>query len=520
MSFPLSSLPYQVVNTESALAADILTKLKTVDGANSGLDADLLDGKHLVQITPDDLAEGTTYKRMLAAEKTAMAATSASAPWVAPTIFFPDQERAKLERASGGRATIFYSADGLKTPCEVVLLPAFALADVSPYFSRARANSTAYLIGELIQANGQLYEVTTAGITGAAPPVYGVNVGDAVADGTATITLRINAYNDIDPAFSVAGVKKAGWWVGRFQASVLNGKPLVIPGQLPVAVTIDNMRAYCAAFGGGCRPMTGLDWAAIQKDALRKGVVPVGNTNYGRSHKATESQWGGVRGDRARPGDTSVATNPYTLGGSGGKLWTHNREEWGIHDFVGNMPQWTDGYKLMDGQLYIAAHDNDSALLSAAGEATWIATGIFFDSSAAGNDAGTDNIGTPRLDAAVANYTASVVPTRDFATIKADVRDLDYAAATWASYGIQAGFDAIDFLARRTAFLMGLSPKMRVGGSSPFSASEGLGYIRNNGERFAYRGGSCSSTSIAGPSYCTFHNRRSYTYAFRPVFPV
>lgn len=519
MPYPMSSLPYQVHQGDT-LAADILTKLKTVDGANSGLDADLFKGKQLNAITEDDLAEGVTFKRLAAAEKTAMAATSASAPWAAPTIFFPDQERAKLERASGGRATIFYSADGLKTPCEAVLLPAFSLADVSPYFSRTRANSTAYVIGELIQANSQLYEVTTAGSTGAAPPVYGVNVGDAVADGTAALTLRINAYNDIDPAFVVAGVKKAGWWIGRFQAAVLNGKPLVIPGQLPAAVTIDNMRAYCTTFGGGCRPMTGLDWSAIQKDALRKGVVPVGNTNYGRSHKATESQWGGIRGDRARPGDTSIGTNPYTLGGSGGKLWTHNREEWGIHDFVGNMQQWTDGYKLMDGQLYIAAHDNDPALLTAAGEATWIATGIFFDSPAAGNDAGVDNIGTPRLDAAVANYTASVVPTRDFATIKADTRDLDCAAATWTSYGIQAGYDAIDFLARRTAFLMGLSPKMRVGGPFPFSASEGYGYVRNNGERFASRGGDYGVTSGAGPSFCVFNNRRSYTYAFRPVFPV
>jgi len=515
----MSSLPYQVHQGDT-LAADILAKLQTVDGANSGLDADLLEGKHLAQITPDDLAEGTIYKRMLAAEKTALAAIAASAPWVAPTIYFPDQERAKLERASGGRATIFYSADGLKTPCEVVLLPAFALADVSPYFSRARANSTAYSIGELLTANGQLYEVTTAGTTGASAPVYPSNIGDTVADGTAVLTLRVNSYNDIDPAFMVAGVKKAGLWVGRFQATVSNGKPLVVPGQLPSSVTIDNMRAYCSAFGGGCRPMTGLDWATIQKDALRKGVMPVGNTNYGRSHKSPELQWGGIRGDGAHPGDTSILTNPYTRGGSAGKKWTHNQEEWGIHDFIGNMWQWADGYKLMDGQLYIAAYDNDPALLTMVGEDSWIATGIFFDSPSAGNDAGSDNLGTPRLDAAVTNYTASVVPTRDFATIKADIRDLDYAASTWTSYGIQAGYDAISFLSRRMALLMGLAPKMRVGGPFPFSASEGYGYMRNNGERFASRGGYCYSSSYAGPSSCSFLNRRSGTNAFRPVFSV
>ena len=470
----------------------------------------------------DNIADGTNYKRVTADEKTLVSKgieVTAQAPWTPPVFYYLDAARFHLERISGGRATIFYSASG-KVPIEVVLLEAFTLADVSPGFSRTRANSTAYNIGELLQANGQLYEVTTAGTTGATPPTYPTTVGETVTDGTAVLTLRINGYNDLDPAFVVAGVKKAGLWVGRFQATVANGKPMVVPGQLPSAVSIDNMRAYCAAFGNGCRPMTGLDWSAIQKDALRKGVIPVGNTYYGRSHKSPELQWGGVRGDRARPGDTSITSNPYTLGGSAGKLWTHNREEWGVHDFVGNMVQWTDGYKLMDGQLYIAAYDNDPALLTAEGEASWIATGVFFDSPVAGDDAGTSNLGIPRLDAAVTNYTASVIPPRDLATIKADTRDLDYAASTWTSYSIQPGYDSIDFLSRRAAFIMGLVPKIRVNGPFPFSTSEGYGYMRNNGERFANRGGLYNGTSYAGPSACYFDSRRSNTYAFRPVFVV
>jgi len=445
-------------------------------------------------------------------------AVASQAPFAVPVIVFPDLERARLERASGGRATIFYSADGLKTPCEVVWLDAFTLADVASDLSAARANSTAYAIGKMLMANSQLYEVTTAGTTGSSAPVYPTVVGNTVADGTAVLTLRVNAYNDIHPAFSVAGVRKSGLWIGRFKAGVSASKPIVVAGQLPANLSIDNMRTYMTNFGNGCRPMTHWDWTAVWMDAVRKGIVPVGNTNYGRSHKTTESKWGGIRGDNARPGDTSISTNPYTRGGSAGSLWTHNREDWGVHDFVGNRAQWCDGAKIMDGQLYISAHDNDASLLSLVGEESWLATGIFLDSPVAGNDSGAENLGTPRIASAVTNYTASVTPPRDNATIKADVRDLDYAAAAWSTWSVQASFDSIDFLMRRSAFLQGTSPKLRSASASPLSASEGYAYVRNNGERFASCGGGFDGESTAGPAYRYWNYRRSYTRAVRPVF--
>ena len=41
------------------VASDILTKLKTVDGAGSGLDADLLDGQHGSYYAPASTASGS-----------------------------------------------------------------------------------------------------------------------------------------------------------------------------------------------------------------------------------------------------------------------------------------------------------------------------------------------------------------------------------------------------------------------------------------------------------------------------
>lgn len=452
-----------------------------------------------------------------AAEKTAMSATTASSPWTAPTLFFPDAARSELERISGGRATIFYSSDGSKIPIEAVWLDAFNCADISPYYSRSRANSTAYVLGEWIMANSQLYEVTTAGTTGSSAPTYGVNPGDTVTDGTAVLTLRVNAYDDLFPAFKVAGVSKGGKWYSRFLCSVSGANPMSIAGQIPSSQTIDAIRTLATKFSGAS-PMGYWDYEALALDAFRKGIVPVGNTNYGRSHKSTEQMWGGVRGDGARPGNAAISTNPYTRGGSAGIIWTHDRSMWGVHDFVGNMSQWCDGAKWMDGQLYIAAHDADPALFSTAGEASWIATGIYLNSPVAGDDSGISDLGAPNFDSAVTNYTASVTPPRDTATIKADTRDLDYASGTWGSNVVSAGVDTVDAVKRLSAFRMGVMPKSRYNGPSPVSAQEGRLYIRNNGERFVHRGGSCYNTSSAGPRSSNANYRRSDSFAFRLVF--
>jgi len=466
----------------------------------------------------DNIADGQTRKAVTADEKTAAiaaAATTASSAWTAPTIFFPDQARAELERVSGGRASIRYSETG-KIPIEVVWVEAFNCAEVSPDFCRSRANDTLYSIGQLLMANGQLYEVTTGGTTGASAPAYPSTVGQSVADGTATLTLIQNSYDDLYPAFSVAGTKKAGLWYSRFLCDVVSGKPRSIAGQLPSYATIDQIRSYATAFGGGASPMTYWDYEALALDAFRKGITPVGNTYYGRSHKTVEGVWGGIRGDSKKNGDPTGSG--VTRGGSAGPIWTHDRSMWGVHDFVGNTYRWVDGVKWMDGQLYIHAVNNDPTLLTAEGEASWIATGIFLNSPVAGNDAGSDNLGAPNFDSAVTHYTASVTPPRTIAEIQADTRDLDYAGQTWGSIVVSSGIDSVDAAMRLLAFRMCILPKIRSSGPAPFTTQEGYLWIRNNGERFALRAGTYSNTSYAGPKCIYAYYRRSDTNAFALVF--
>ena len=472
----------------------------------------------------DDIADGTSYKRVSASEKTTVTAldtevsgASALSAWNPPRVAILDPDRFHLERISGGRASIRYSESG-RVPIEVVWVEAFNCAEVSPDFCRSRANNTAYGIGQLLMANGQLYEVTTAGTTGSSAPTYPSTVGESVADGSAVLTLIQNSYDDLYPAFSVAGTKKAGLWYSRFLCDVVSGKPRSIAGQLPyTGATIDSIRTYAAAFGNGASPMTYWDYEALALDAFRKGIIPVGNTDYGRSHKTVESVFGGIRGDLYKPGDTSGG-NPCTRGGSAGPIWTHDRSLWGVHDFVGNYYRWVDGVKWMDGQLYIHAVDNDPTLLTAVGEGSWIATGIFLNSPVAGNDAGNDDLGAPNFDSVVTHYTASVTPPRTIAEIQADTRDLDYAGQTWGSIVVSSGIDSVDAAMRLLAFRMCILPKIRSSGPAPFTTQEGYLRICNNGERFVLRAGSYSATSYAGPKAINAYYRRSRAGAFAPVF--
>jgi len=191
---------------------------------------------------------------------------------------------------------------------------------------------------------------------------------------------------------------------------------------------------------------------------------------------------------------------------------------WGVHDFVGNYYRWVDGVKWMDGQLYIHAYNNDPTLLTAAGEGSWIATGVFLNSPVAGDDLNVNDLGAPNFASSVTNYTASVVPPRDVTTIQADTRDLDYASQTWSAIAVDASIDTVDAVKRITAFKIGILPKVRSGGASPLSTQEGRLWIRNNGERFPLRSGDYNGASYAGPKFCCAYYRRSVGNAFSLVF--
>ncbi|MBY3671854.1 hypothetical protein HKH62_04635 [Vibrio cholerae] len=99
------------------------------------------------------------------------------------------------------------------------------------------------------------------------------------------------------------------------------------------------------------------------------GQQPRGNTEWGRAHDAIHEV--GRRVDGKISNERSG--NGATLTGSGPDSWRHDGTPFGISDWVGNVWEWVDGFKMIGGQFYIAAYSGQP-------EAQWIATGRYINS--------------------------------------------------------------------------------------------------------------------------------------------
>jgi hypothetical protein len=384
----------------------------------------------------DNIADGTSYKRVLAAEATALRAAG-SAPWTVPTLYFRDTYRAQVEAASGGQNTVLY--DDLGNPSVMVWVPAFTLGDIST------------LLGD-------------------------------------TSTLH--------PAFVVTSVRKPGFWVGAYQAKVISGRACSLPGQDPTTlVTFDQAKSYCTAKGAGWHLMTAWEWAAVALWCLKNSFQPRGNTNYGRSHAATYET--GTRVDGGTPGSSSGT--PRTRTGSGPASWRHNNSFVGIADLVGNIFEWNDGYKTVNGQMYFP-NDNDFNLA----ESSWPAQNAYWDGTVSGGG------GAPVLS------NATPVNVTTDSTYNSIIGE-----SGWRSLTYSANYDTIALALRQKLAAMMIAPKVSAAGSLIFSGASGAIYNRNNGERFPLRGGGCGHGAAAGLACLSLGSARSYSdsgIGFRPAY--
>lgn len=325
-----------------------------------------------------------------------------------PTIFTKDTLRASVEAATGGKVTVLYDDKGY--PSYMNVIPKFKVEDIDP------------LLG-----------------TG------------------------------VHPAFIVGGVEKSEIFVGQYAAHVKDGRAVSLPGLDPTAsVSFDQAKAYCKNKGQGWHLMTNWEWAAIALWSLKNGFQPRGNTNYGKSHEAAYET--AVRQDRLAPGTASGTAR--TLTGSGPVSWRHDNTYAGISDLVGDIWEWNDGLKIVDGKIFMPA-DNNYAL----SEAQWNDTGIFIDTGAVLSNAKT------------ANWNASI-PNWKATTTKAGV--------TIPNSLKQAAIAPVDLV----------NPK-------------GYFAANNEGERLPIRGGNWNTSSTAGLFALNLSSERSNVNAnlgFRPAY--
>ncbi|MCW5321433.1 hypothetical protein D5039_09825 [Verminephrobacter aporrectodeae subsp. tuberculatae] len=141
-----------------------------------------------------------------------------------PVIFIKDNLRTQVEAASGGAATVMYTAKG--HPCYMSVIPKFNLEDIH------------------------------------------ASLGTGV-----------------HPAFIVNGIEKDAIYIGQYQSIVEDENLLSIPGVLPDYYRLfDEFQQYAKNNGAGWHMMTHAEWAAIALWCWKNGTMPRGNTNYGKSH--------------------------------------------------------------------------------------------------------------------------------------------------------------------------------------------------------------------------------------------
>ncbi|GAB6276229.1 MAG: hypothetical protein SAMD01599839_07690 [Rectinema sp.] len=374
-----------------------------------------------------------------------------------PATFTKDSMSAAVEAASGGKIKILY--DDLGNPSHMVRIPKFNLEDISADL-------------------------------GTGP----------------------------HPAFIVNGVAKSEIWIGAYQASVIDGRAYSLPGQDPKnTIDFDTAKAACVNKGQGWHMMTAWEWAAIALWCLKNKFQPRGNTNYGRSVSLTYET--GTRQDGLAPGVTSGAARILT--GSGPNSWRHDNTYAGISDLVGNVSEWNDGLKIIDGKMYFP-DDNNFALA----EASWPAREAYFDATVGpGDRTGAAGAGAPLLsNVTPAAYTETPTPAGG-----ADVGDFDYATISgengWRAMTYKSTYDSMELALRQKLAALMIAPKVSKDGALIFATSgeEAKGYVsvRNYGERFPLRGGFWFNGAGAGVAVLSLRFRRADSgggIGFRPAF--
>ena len=253
-----------------------------------------------------------------------------------------------------------------------------------------------------------------------------------------------------------------------YEASNSGGKAVSQAGKTPwTSINADTARARSEELNSNSVMISQEIWAMLCWNMISQGFQPRGNTEFGHSH-SNKNEFG-RRVDGKVPNDRSGAA--YTLTGSGPMEWSHDGTPFGVMDLVGNVWEWVDGMKMVNGQFIVANYTGQP-------EAEWSATGVYISET---------------------GQFTNVAPSTLNASNKA-----------WGSMTKASGYAGNERLQRLMI--------------EPIACTSVLGgrfYWNLDGERFPFRGGSWYNASVAGPAALYCNNPRSNTNSnigFRSAF--
>ncbi len=154
------------------------------------------------------------------------------------------------------------------------------------------------------------------------------------------------------PAFIVDGEEIDGFWFGKYDAVLANGRAYSLPTRNPAgSMTIDQAVTYCTSKNNDNKywhEVTMAEWAAVALWCHRHGCEPYGNNNSGKDTRETEY--------KAMP--AAAGAHGKTLTGTGPLEWSHDRTLAGIWDLNGNIHKIVTGVRWVYGELQIIENNN------------------------------------------------------------------------------------------------------------------------------------------------------------------
>ncbi len=281
------------------------------------------------------------------------------------------------------------------------------------------------------------------------------------------------------PAFIINGQEVSGIYISKYQNVVQNGRAYSLPCEDPKAsLNFDTAKSYCEAKGSGWHLMTNAEWAAIALWCRKNGTMPKGNNNYGKDtsesgYKAIPTYRDGTSGTIYR-----VAT------GTGPLDWSHDGTLEGIWDLNGNVWEWVGGYRTLEGEIQVIPNNDAAAQIDQSASSTlW--KGILQDGSLVAP--GTAN--TLKWD-----YTADPGTANAGKAFRLN-STLQYKQTVEDPYGAQP----IENVAAASGITVPeLLKALAIYPADAESHGGDYIYMRNLGERLAFRGGNWSSGSYAG----------------------